>query len=98
MKLWHVAALLLVLGIGYVLISRPTVPTVNNQASSNNYLLGVIGAGINLTSKVFDKVTAPSASDLSSANTNYFTSSEAAADVFNVEPTTGKSGEANRGY
>lgn len=66
MKLWHLAAVLLVLGIGYVLISRPTIPSVsaNEQANvSNSIWSGIIGGGINAVSKYLGKATPNSAAD-----------------------------------
>ena len=67
MKLWHLAAILLVLGIGYVLISRPMVPSVsaNQQNSVSNSLwsgvfTGLVAGGKSLFS---DKASPPSAVD-----------------------------------
>jgi len=63
MKLWHVAALLLVLGIGYVLIARPTIPpkSASAQAGVSNSIFGLLTAGINAASSVYGKATANSA-------------------------------------
>lgn len=72
MKLWHVAALLMVLGIAYVLVARPTMPSQTGaSASSSNAILGVISGGLQLGSKIFDKVSAPSASSIVNGGTYY---------------------------
>jgi hypothetical protein len=67
MKLWHLAAILAVLGIAYVLITRPTVPTTvgATPASSNALFAGLATSVVNFGSKVFSstptKAAAPSA-------------------------------------
>ena len=65
MKLWHVAAILAVLGIAYVLISRPTVPNVGaSPYTSNASYIGLATSLTNLGASIFSsgsKATAPSA-------------------------------------
>lgn len=62
MKLWHVAALLAVLGIAYVLIRRPTLPAsagTSPSTSNAQFVTSLIGLGTKLLST--PKATPPSA-------------------------------------
>jgi hypothetical protein len=62
MKLWHWAVIFAVLGIGYVLVTRPTVPVVVGQSpSTSNNILGLITTGLKFGTAIVGKVAAPSA-------------------------------------
>ena len=75
MKPWHFAALLLVLGIGYVVVSQMTATRaatqarVNQNSNTSNALFGVIGSA---AAGLFSKISAPSAKPGGSTSSSGF--------------------------
>ncbi len=89
MKLWQWAALLVGVGIVYVLVKRPSIPAGGIAPSSSNDMNGTLRALLNFGAVLTNKIGAPSAAAGSigtPAGTDYFSSDQAAADVFKVEP------------
>lgn len=89
MKLWHWVALLMGVGIVYVLVKRPTVPAGGIYPATSNDTNNTLGALFRFGTSLVNKIGAPSAAVGTvgaPASTDYFTSDAAAADVFKVEP------------
>lgn len=61
MKLWQWAALLFGVGIVYVLVKRPTVPTGGINPYSSNDTNGTLRALLNFGTALTNKIGAPSA-------------------------------------
>jgi ammonia channel protein AmtB len=80
MKLWHIAAIAAVLGIAYVLISRPKVPNPGaSPYTSNAPYIGLATSLANLGTSIFNggsKAVAPSAIPPDTASWNNVSASD----------------------
>lgn len=84
MKLWHFAALVAVLGIAYVLISRPSITTVPVSTSASN-ATGLLNLGTSLAklgTTIFStsKAVPPSTVDVGTNAGTYYTGGDTTVD------------------